>query len=490
VFNTGFRGRTDRLIHRRSLRLAFVVVAIAGFMASMPGASSDDFRTGDAQATADTITMNLVAANAIIGMTAGRSIASYQDRTGTAEGRALDLGGLPLIIAEPCGGLPSFLNKATLPPITRTDSSEPSSAASRSTQILLPGMFDGPAGAPIGFQDATATATPSSWASTETVPTDMILMGVVGGRTEVSSSLQDNVREAHAVSTAEQVRILGGLLTLNQVRWEATARSGAKTAATGSFTFASATVLGVTKTPEEAMVDLKGFKESTEKFLEPLGVTFNLPAVEVRDDGVKVTPMGFTIKNPPIGMNLIIPFLDQNAEQLASWRKDVVAQDCRNQGYITFIDALTAALGGSGSIEVFVGGVDTATHDTDYSVPTFEDAPPTTEPVLEQPQVAPAELTNTATDLGTTTDLGSSFDTSATTSLSTAKTPVASTPKAVTKKKATTEQPVLPAASVNRYEDGTAGKAGVAVGVLALLGALGLAMGDRLVGRRARRRIP
>ncbi|MBS1838908.1 MAG: hypothetical protein JST64_14540, partial [Actinobacteria bacterium] len=383
-------------------------------------------------------------------MTAGRSIASYQDRTGSAEGRALDLGALPLILAEPCDGLPSFLNKATLPPVTRTDSSEPDSAASRSTQVQLPGEFDGPAGAPIGFQDATATATPSSWASTQTVPTDIVLLGVTGGRTEVSTSLQNGVREAHAVSTADQVRVLGGVFTFNQVRWEATARSGAKTTAEGSFTFASASILGTPKPVAEVMKDLQGFKETTEKFLAPLGVTFDLPSVQVRDDGVKVTPMGFRIANPPLGINVLLPFLGQNADQFDAWRKDIVAKDCRNKTMITVVDVLLSAFGGSGSIEALVGGVDVATHDVDYSVPALQDAPPPTEVATTAPE-APIEPTSTAPTLGSA-DLGTAQLASTPVSVESAK---VSTPRVVTpakRNKAATEQAVLPAASVNRYE--------------------------------------
>lgn len=464
-------------------------MAVAGFLSSMPGASSDDFPTGDAQASADTLTLNLSAANATIGMTAGRSLATYQDRTGSATANALDLGVLPLLLSGPqCDGTPGFLNADTLPPKTIVDSGDPGAASSHSTQVFLPGERTGPAGGPIGWQDARATPTPSSWASTQTNPTDIILLGVDGGRTEVSTSLQDGVREAHAVSTAEQLRILGGIFTFNQVRWEATARSGAKTTTEGSFTFASASVLGAPKSAEQAMADLQGFKESTEKILAPLGVEFQMPTVQVDGTGVRVTPMGFRIKNPPFGANIILPFLNTNAEQFDSWRKDLQTQSCANNTFLTVVDVLVSVLGGSGSIEALVGGVDVATHDTDYSVPPVVTEAPTTEPVTTPvPDVAPAELTNTATNLGSPTS-GSGFATTPT-PVATTRTPTQRTPTTA-KKAAASEQAVVPAASLNRFEDGSAGRAGVVVGILALLAAIGMAVGDRLVGRRAKRRIP
>ena len=78
------------------MRWALVVLAVGSlaFAAQQP-AGSAEFPTGDAQASADTFSLNLKAANATIGFTYGRSIAGYQDRTGSAEARALDLGALP-----------------------------------------------------------------------------------------------------------------------------------------------------------------------------------------------------------------------------------------------------------------------------------------------------------------------------------------------------------------------------------------------------------
>ena len=150
------------------LRASFLAVAVLAFAASIGGASSDGFHTGDAQATADTFSLNLKAANATIGFTYGRSLAAYQDRTGSAEGRALDLGVLPVVMAgEQCDGSPGLLNAATLPPLTRADSSEEGADASRRTQAFQPGLILDPAGPSAGFQDATATPLPSSWASTE-----------------------------------------------------------------------------------------------------------------------------------------------------------------------------------------------------------------------------------------------------------------------------------------------------------------------------------
>lgn len=476
------------------LRAGFLVIAVAAFGSSIGSASSDGFHTGDAQASADTFSLNLKAANATIGFTWGRSLAAYQDRTATSEGRALDLGVLPVLFSGvQCDGSPGILNADTLPPVSNADSSEPGSNASRRAQAFQPGIDGGPIGPSVGFQDATATALPSSRAITESAPADLGIIALDGGRTEVTTQLADQVRQAHAVVTADQLRVFGGLFTFNQPRWEATAESGARTTSTGAFTFASATVLGIPRSPADAMADLQGFKVGLEQLLAPLGVVLELPRVEVRDDGVKVTPMAFRIVNPPLGTQMIMPFLGQIDTQVQQWRKDLLAADCKNTTPLTVLDVLIGVLGGSGAAEILAGGVDVATHDTDYSIPPVEPIPESTaapEPTTMAPPIVASDtiVDSNSSDSGAYGDLTSGYDTSTTVDLTT---PLGQThPAPTTKTAAGPTEAALPTVALGGMEDGTAGQAGVAVGALALLGALGLSVGDRLVGRRSKRTIP
>ena len=49
----------------------------------------------EAEAAAQTFSVNVTQGNANIGFTYGQSLANYRDTTGTADAKALDLGGLP-----------------------------------------------------------------------------------------------------------------------------------------------------------------------------------------------------------------------------------------------------------------------------------------------------------------------------------------------------------------------------------------------------------
>ena len=475
---------------------AVLVLSVLGTIGADGVSAQDGFHNGDAQASGDGFTLNIQNANANIGLTYGRSIAGYRGTSALSQARALDLGVLPTLLGQPqCDGSPPLLNLATLPPQTIADSATAGSDKSQLVQAFVPGFNQDPKGDLAGTQDATATPQPSSYATTQSVPADMGLLAMDNAKTETWADLKDGTREAHAVVTADNVRILGSMFVLDHPRWEATARTGAQTTSTGSFTFTSATVLGFTRSAADALGDFAGFKAGVEQVLSGLGVVLEFPQVTVRDDGVAVTPLTFRIQNPPIGTDLLGPFF--SSELVRQLKSQAIAQDCKNQATLQVLDVLVAALTGNGAVEISAGGVDAASHDIDYSVapfPTATDTPADTTPAPTT-DTTPVDLGATdagASGLGASdalpTDAGlSTLDTTPTDLGSVDALPIAATPKGAAR---TQGIAALPSAASNRFEDSSSGTAAVVVGIVAILGALALSFGDRLLGRSARRRIP
>jgi hypothetical protein len=203
--------------------------------------------------------------------------------------------------------------------------------------------------------------------------------------------------------------------------------------------------------------------------------------------------MGFVVQEPPIGTDVLVPFLGRIDPLVQALRQELVAQDCKNDVVLTVVDILLGVLGGSGSIEILAGGVEAVTDDTDFAAP-----PPLPEPTEPPAEVAPE--TTIATDPSIDTfdpgfDVGS-FDTVPPLDLGVGElglgdVDLASTEVAEQVRAERAEEAApLPSTIGSRFEEGSAGRAGVAVGTVALLGALGLSLGDRLVGRRSRRVIP
>lgn len=476
-------------------RGAFAVVvtcaAVAATFAAPTGAQdATTFRNGEAEATAQTFSANIVQGNANIGFTYGRTIANYRDTTGTAEARALDLGVFPTLFGvEQCDGSAPILNPATFPPKTRVDSGDPAAPNSRVANAYQPGLGTHGAGPLAGEQDATATKLPSSRAVTRSQRADMFLLVVTGGRTEVTTKLENGVREAHAVSTADQLQIFGGLFTFHNVRWEATALSGARTATSGGFIFERATVLGSPRTNQQVMADFAGFKKGLEELLRPLGATIKMPELVVEGGRARVTPMEFSIKDIPWGAKVIAPFLGEVQPLKEAMTAQLLEKDCKNESALLLLDVILGVLAGSGSIVIQAGGVEVSTADTDFSALALDalpidslaqtpvDIPVDVLPIEEFPieELPMEDLTISDVPLET-------FDTPIeTTEIA------ASTPKAAAHEEVTTATTGL---VPSRFENSNAGAAAAAVGLLGLLGAVGLSMGERLRARRTSRRIP
>ena len=318
----------------------------------------------------------------------------------------------------------------------------------------------------------------------------MYVLAVTGGSTEVTTRLENGVREARAVSTAERLTVFGGLFTFVNPRWEAVARSGATTTTEGSFTFERATVLGTPRSAQQVMADLGAFRDGLEQLLAPFGVELQLPAVEVDQGRVRVTPMRFMIKDMPWGAQVIAPFLGDIQPLKEVLTRQLLEEDCTNESSLLLLDVILGVAGGSGSIQVIAGGVEASTAATDFSSPPLPELPIDTagdaplEVAGDQLSVddfALEDLTFDDLDLGLD-ELGlDSFDTTVDVL------PVEDTTTDAPKRR---EEVAAPALAASRMEGTDAGAAAATVGALALIGALGLSLGERLRARRTARRIP
>ncbi len=459
-----------------------------------------NFLNGEAQASATTFRFNILQGNANIGMSYGVALAGYRDTTGRSEARALDLGIFPTLFGvTQCDGSPPILNPATFPPLTTATSTDPEATIPKPAKAFMPGFGQDPASDFVGTQVATAVKGPSANASTDSETADMAFVTLVGGHSEVTSSMSGHVREARSAVTARELRVMGGLFVFREPRWEAIARSGKQTTTTGSFTFKGATVLGFERSPEDALRDLGEFKKGLEDLLRPLGAKLELPSVVVKDNRVQVTPMAFKLVDPPFGSELIAPFFANIQPLREAFNKSQLEADCKNETTLLLLDVVLGVLAGSGSVEIMAGGVEAWTDDTDFSspeiapVPQISTIPPTpavpaVEPVPETPyeEYIPGEYIP-----GTEGDLSYddfSTDVPEVLPVTTGEKPAPQVKSKTKTRSGDREVAALPASTT--LDDTKAGTAAVAVGLAGLIGALGLAFGEHFKARRSTRRIP
>ncbi len=486
---------------RRAVAVAAIAALCVALLPTGAGAQADDqrpdFVRGGASAQADTLGLNIVTSGATVGLTLGRSLARYRDRTATAEGRALDLGALTVLFGElsKCDAEKPLLPKEVLPPITAADSSEPGSDQSRRAQAFFPGLRGVPNNQPAGWQDAIATKQPASRASTETVYQDISFFSLTNARTETTAQLQGQLREARAVVTADELQMLNGMFRFVKPRWEAVARSGSTEQLDGGFSFEMAYVFGIPRTPAQIMADLWSFAQGLSGALNGLGVHIDLPQVVKEGRTVRVTPMAFRITDPPMGAAALRPFFDNIKPLYDVMAETLLEQDCKQQSTLQLADVVIQVLKGSGSIVIPVGGVEATTDDRWYP-PSVINTPP-----VELPEEAPVDVPPSSEvsnipfddfDTGTYTDsyVPPPVDTEI------PEVDVAGETEEIeppaddgSDEKAAAPDALPPATISSRFEDGTKGGTATVVGIVALVLVLALAGGDRFVMGRANRRI-
>lgn len=476
------------------------------------GAQEPAVVRGGANASADSMGFQIINAGASLGWTFGRSTAAYRDITSSSEGKAVDLGAVEALFSQPqCGGeIPPVLNMETLPPRSIADSAVKGSEVAKSAEVIYPRLAgDTAADRVVGTQTASATKVPASQSSTTTSNQDFGLFRVEGATSSAETSFSNGTRLSEAKVSAKRIVVLGGQVVFHEPTWSAKAWSGADTGTEADFTFASAQVFGNYVSGAVLERDLKVFETLIEGLLSPFGLDLRYP--EVRQPfgatGIEVTPLTFSMSDAPIGNGLLIPLL--NTDLLENYRVDSVSEDCRRETFWTIIDALERALGGSGSIDMLVGGAIATTDDTDYSFKPFAAPAQVAEPALgtTPPPEVPTDFdagagsadfgddyTYDDFDTGYSDDFDTSFD-DGFSSLDSGLDTIGEVPTEVLASEETASAASgsdreagaeIAAGSMGDSEDNAAA---LVVGIVALLGALGLSMGDRIMGMRARRRI-
>lgn len=481
---------------RRLATLAAATLLVAAFAPvwSSDAAAADQpvFVQGSGYASADSIGFGIKYGGSPIGFTVGRSIAGYRNSTGTSEARAIDLGAFPQLFGPlPTCEKPPLLPASSLPPVTAANSFDPASSQSRRTEAFFPGLGGEPSTVSAGFQDATATATPSSRAITETPMQNAGIFTLMGAHTEVSTQLVGQTRSAHAVMAADTLDLLNGLMVFVHPKWEATATSGATTNNTGSFSYDWAYVRGVIKLPAQADADLAWFSDWLAQTFYGLGVHLDTPKVVIEGNRVRVTPLALRLTDPPLGAEAIKPLLAALLPDRQGTFDQLIAQDCSNATPLQLFDVIFQVLSGAGSILMPVGGVEASTDDTYYPPadsfaatllppePSTVVAPPVTSP----PMITPAPIRRLASAVIAAPSPSPGVVEGITETAPTTVVPTAAAPKRI-------DVP-LPIASIpTRYSSGHRGGTAAVVGGLALLGVVILVLADRAAIRRSARKIP
>jgi hypothetical protein len=347
-------------------------------------------------------------------------------------------------------------------------------------------------GPDFGTQDATAGPGVTSHATTTAIRVASGVVDMVNPKSESTTRVVGGVREAVATSSADSLSILGGAMILQKPVWTATARSGATTVSSATFTYSSAQILGMAR-PGGRNDDLNAFKGFVEGMFSGLGLKMFLPTATVEPGpngtgSVSISPLRLGFEDIPLASSLLAPLLHAISPQIDQALAAYLAQKCSNPAMQLIADVARGIASGHGGLSFSVGGADAMTDDVYYPPVSFDVGG---SGGLGSAPAAPS-FDGGASVLGTDLTAGSDLGSSLTPSLTTDTVPLVDTTTSAAPSEGPEESAGPQVAPLQRAADrstpgSTGGTAGwVTLAGLAAVVALGAA--DQFVMRRSRRK--
>ena len=326
---------------------------------------------GDANATAQAITVHPSTAGLGYDITLATSVADYQDDLAQAESQTFDGGAIVLsATTTQCNGSAPVVSQSQLPQpvVVETRNGDTSQ-----TQTLTTG-YNG-AGPGAGVEQADVTTQPQ--ASSTTKLADFNVPGgldVAGSQSSAfAQQVTGTLRQATSTADVGQVTLAGGLVSLNGLHWQTTQETGAGgalTQATGAFSVASVTIAGVTTPVTTDNVDSVFTAVNTA--LGPTGFHVGpIPTMQENsaDGTVSVPPLAIGIDSSALGAQLVGPLLGQADTLRQALDQALLGVSCQVGTALTVRDIALGALAGGGGLDLELGGVTDVSDGTAFADP-------------------------------------------------------------------------------------------------------------------------
>ena len=244
-----------------------------------------------------------------------------------------------------------------------------------------------PDGSPISgrleHQEVQATGAPAGRAATTHGRLGFgPLIEVVNGRTEAETGIVDGkTRLAHAVTTMDRLTIAGGLVSLSDVRWEATQRTGEGAMADGTFTVGSVLFQGkplpAPPAPPAPPAMIPGGSAPTlpdplaalNTALAPTGLVLVAPKFDGAGGVARVSPMSLRIADSALGRVVLAPLVTSLQPLRDPVYGGLLAMSCDFGTAVTVADVATGVLTGTGGVAFDFGGVSATTEGEAYDNP-------------------------------------------------------------------------------------------------------------------------
>lgn len=308
------------------------------------------FAPGMAAASANVAKVRIFYAGYALQLPLGTSATTYENRQSRSLGGAYDLSAV------------LGLAKAKVPELSPISTDSNSGDSTKAVDLG--------AGPVLGRVDLSAKDVPASTASVRMADVDLPgLVRIEGGRSHATTEVVGGkVRRAEAEVTVGSVSLLGGLVELEGLRWDAAQETGATTKAVGTFSLGTLKVAGAPVATD--LHDLDPVLAQVNAALAATGLVVEGPLVTLTPDGsVNVSALRLGIIKSPIGASTLAPVIAGVRPLLVPLLDALTAQD-DTLGLAALVGDLGLGVAdGSGGIEIGIGGAIARTAASSYSPP-------------------------------------------------------------------------------------------------------------------------
>ena len=334
--------------------LALIIAAPA----SAPGADTATFYPGTATATAQPLAIKPSTAGLGYTMTLANSSAEYEQGLAKALSQTLNLGSIGTTLTSASCGKPADIQGSSLPQPASVESDQ----VPPTQTLTVAGTFNG-SGAGAGIEQASVTKQPLATATTK--GGDMNVVGAfdMSGLQSMAQAqvVNGQTRAAEATSDVGQISLLGGVIVLKGLHWEAAQQTGAANTSNASFSLGSIVVSGVplpTATPAQLATAIGVVNTA----LAPSGFHITLPQVTQTPDAhdgngstAQVTDLSIGIDNSALGAEVVGSQLSTAQPLRTAIDQAIIGGNCSLGEELVIGDIILGVPSGGGGLDLNFG---------------------------------------------------------------------------------------------------------------------------------------
>lgn len=354
-------------IPRRRLRwaaVAFSAVLVAGVVPGLASGQEEEFVTGSGNAYAQVVRVGPTAARLSLAPIIGLSLADYVGTLGRGEVKAAEWAALGVARSE----LPDNT------PALRVESTQKGSEKG-TTEIVVGGTDVGGNGG--GLMELHARATDAPLGESRYRLARFGIPGLIEvneGEAHTTAGIietaKGRVRQSTSTVEVKSFDFGGGAVTLSGLRWWAVQRTGAEKKVEGSFTIQGASIGGVAIPLPGGGAELGSILGPINTALAPTGFAIRPPEIDTVADVARVSPLSIEIIDSPLGRQFVAPILEA-MHPIREPLTDALIEGSEGEFSVAILvaDIGVGIVSGSSQLHIEVGGANAFTEGQRFESP-------------------------------------------------------------------------------------------------------------------------